>query len=62
MGGAWTAPVLDAGPDARVPWVATAYAAGPSLATAVTDTGPPPALTVRALGAGLAEVSRRPGR
>ncbi|KAF3466824.1 serine/threonine-protein kinase [Streptomyces sp. Tu 3180] len=55
VGGAWTAPVLDADPDARVPWVATAYAAGPSLAAAVTDTGPLPAPTVRALGAGLAE-------
>ncbi|MEU7467038.1 protein kinase [Streptomyces sp. NPDC044984] len=55
VGGAWTAPVLDADPDARVPWVATAYAAGPSLAAAVTGTGPLPAPTVRALGAGLAE-------
>ncbi|MFF9489826.1 protein kinase [Streptomyces sp. NPDC014676] len=55
VGGAWTAPVLDADPGARVPWVATAYAAGPSLAAAVTDTGPLPAPTVRALGAGLAE-------
>ncbi|MER6568722.1 protein kinase [Streptomyces sp. NPDC001093] len=55
VGGAWTAPVLDADPDAAVPWVATAYAAGPSLAAAVTDTGPLPAHTVRALGAGLAE-------
>ncbi|MGW3206544.1 serine/threonine-protein kinase [Streptomyces sp. NPDC001135] len=55
VGGAWTAPVLDADPDAPVPWVATAYAAGPSLAAAVTDTGPLPAHTVRVLGAGLAE-------
>ncbi|MFE2276983.1 protein kinase [Streptomyces sp. NPDC059454] len=55
VGGAWTAPVLDADPDARVPWVATAYVAGPSLAAAVTDTGPLPTPTVRALGAGLAE-------
>ncbi|MFI2204002.1 protein kinase [Streptomyces sp. NPDC020192] len=55
VGGAWTAPVLDADPDAPVPWVATAYAAGPSLAAAVTDTGPLPAHTVRALAAGLAE-------
>ncbi|WP_030860672.1 serine/threonine-protein kinase [Streptomyces sp. NRRL S-37] len=55
VGGAWTAPVLDADPGARIPWVATAYAAGPSLAAAVTDTGPLPAPTVRALGAGLAE-------
>ncbi|MFI6807685.1 serine/threonine-protein kinase [Streptomyces luteogriseus] len=55
VGGAWTAPVLDADPGARVPWVATAYAAGPSLSAAVADGGPLPAPTVRALGAGLAE-------
>ncbi|MFJ2951925.1 protein kinase [Streptomyces sp. NPDC087226] len=55
VGGAWTAPVLDADPGARIPWVATAYVAGPSLTAAVTDTGPLPAPTVRALGAGLAE-------
>ncbi|MER8013396.1 serine/threonine-protein kinase [Streptomyces griseoluteus] len=55
VGGAWTAPVLDADPDAPVPWAATAYAAGPSLAQAVTAHGPLPGRTVRALGAGLAE-------
>ncbi|MER5829235.1 serine/threonine-protein kinase [Streptomyces sp. NPDC002130] len=55
VGGAWTAPVLDADPGARVPWVATAYAAGPSLSAAIADGGPLPAHTVRALGAGLAE-------
>ncbi|MEV5551441.1 serine/threonine-protein kinase [Streptomyces sp. NPDC052309] len=55
VGGAWTAPVLDADPEARVPWVATAYAAGPSLASAVADGGPLPAHSVRALGAGLGE-------
>ncbi|MFF4797972.1 protein kinase [Streptomyces sp. NPDC001351] len=55
VGGAWTAPVLDADPGAAVPWVATAYAAGPSLAAAVADGGPLPAHSVRALGAGLAE-------
>ncbi|MGW0332332.1 protein kinase domain-containing protein [Streptomyces sp. NPDC003011] len=55
VGGAWTAPVLDADPEAPVPWVATGYAAGPSLSVAVTDGGPLPAPTVRALGAGLAE-------
>ena len=55
VGGAWTAPVLDADPGARVPWVATAYAAGPSLSAAVADGGLLPAHTVRALGAGLAE-------
>jgi serine/threonine protein kinase len=55
VGGAYTAPVLDAGPDAPVPWVATAYAAGPSLAAAVADAGPLPEHSVRVLGAGLAE-------
>ncbi|MDH6217774.1 serine/threonine-protein kinase [Streptomyces pseudovenezuelae] len=55
VGGAWTAPVLDADPQAAVPWVATAYAAGPSLTGAVTDGGPLPAHSVRVLGAGLAE-------
>lgn len=55
VGGAWTAPVLDADPEARVPWVATAYAAGPSLTAAVADGGPLPAHSVRALGAGLGE-------
>ncbi|WP_086559831.1 serine/threonine-protein kinase [Streptomyces africanus] len=55
VGGAWTAPVLDADPDARVPWVATAFAAGPSLSAAVTEGGALPAHTVRVLGAGLAE-------
>lgn len=55
VGGAWTAPVLDADPEAPVPWVATAYAAGPSLTTAISDGGPLPTHSVRTLGAGLAE-------
>jgi eukaryotic-like serine/threonine-protein kinase len=55
VGGAWTAPVLDADPEASVPWVATGYAAGPSLSAAVADGGPLPEHTVRVLGAGLAE-------
>ncbi|MFE4409893.1 serine/threonine-protein kinase [Streptomyces sp. NPDC056821] len=55
VGGAWTAPVLDADPEAPVPWVATAYAAGPSLAAAIADAGPLPEHSVRVLGAGLAE-------
>ncbi|MEV7344077.1 protein kinase [Streptomyces sp. NPDC093544] len=55
VGGAWTAPVLDADPEAPVPWVATGYAAGPSLAAAINDTGPLPLHSVRVLGAGLAE-------
>lgn len=55
VGGAWTAPVLDADPAAPVPWVATGYVAGPALGQAVTDLGPLPDHSVRALGAGLAE-------
>ncbi|WP_333741705.1 serine/threonine-protein kinase, partial [Streptomyces sp. IBSBF 2806] len=56
VGGAWTAPVLDADPEAAVPWVATGYVAGPSLAAAVASGGGPlPEHSVRVLGAGLAE-------
>ncbi|MER7987517.1 serine/threonine-protein kinase [Streptomyces noursei] len=55
VGGAWTAPVLDADPDASVPWVATGYVAGPSLARAVAEHGPLADRAVRVLGAGLAE-------
>ncbi|WP_329021992.1 serine/threonine-protein kinase [Streptomyces sp. NBC_00690] len=55
VGGQWTAPVLDADPEAAVPWVATGYVAGPALSRAVTDHGPLPGPAVRALGAGLAE-------
>ncbi|MFI0777762.1 serine/threonine-protein kinase [Streptomyces sp. NPDC021212] len=55
VGGSWTAPVLDADPEARVPWVATGYVAGPSLSQAISDEGPLPESSVRALAAGLAE-------
>ncbi|GAA1293935.1 serine/threonine-protein kinase [Streptomyces javensis] len=55
VGGAFTAPVLDANPEAGIPWVATGYVAGPPLNQAVSDEGPLPASSVRALGAGLAE-------
>ncbi|WP_306335003.1 serine/threonine-protein kinase [Streptomyces sp. KL118A] len=55
VGGDWTAPVLDADPEASVPWVATGYAAGPSLTEAVRDGAPLPEHSVRVLGAGLAE-------
>lgn len=55
LGAQWTAPVLDADPDAAVPWVATGYVAGPPLSDAVTRHGPLPEYAVRALGAGLGE-------
>lgn len=65
VGGTWTAPVLDAGVDAVVPWVATGYVAGPSLHRIVSGRpgvpladsgayGPLPEHSVRILGAGLA--------
>ncbi|MET9604735.1 serine/threonine-protein kinase [Streptomyces sp. NPDC006512] len=54
VGGEWTAPVLDADPEAAVPWVATGYVAGPSLDRAVAGHGPLPGSSVRAVGAGLA--------
>ncbi|WP_406454920.1 serine/threonine-protein kinase [Streptomyces sp. NBC_00876] len=38
----------------RLPWLATEYVPGPSLAEAVTRSGPLPEPVVRALGAGLA--------
>ncbi|WP_103513902.1 serine/threonine-protein kinase [Streptomyces sp. SM10] len=65
VGGSWTAPVLDSGVDATVPWVATGYVAGPSLHRIVSGHrgapaaesgayGPLPERSVRILGAGLA--------
>ncbi|MFE7579610.1 serine/threonine-protein kinase [Streptomyces sp. NPDC057521] len=55
IGAQWTAPVLDADPDAPVPWIATGYVAGPPLSAAVTEHGPLPEHAVRVLGAGLGE-------
>ncbi|MFD0316382.1 serine/threonine-protein kinase [Streptomyces flavalbus] len=56
VGGAWTAPVLDADTEAAVPWVATGYVAGPSLQQVVSrDHGPLPERSVRILAAGLAQ-------
>jgi serine/threonine protein kinase len=52
--GLYTARVVDADVDGPVPWLATAYVAGPSLAEAVDSHGPLAAASVRALAAGLA--------
>ena len=46
---------VDADVSAPVPWLATAYVAGPSLADAVAAHGPRPVPEVLALAAGLAE-------
>jgi eukaryotic-like serine/threonine-protein kinase len=55
VSGLFTAPVIDANLDAEVPWLATAYVDGPSLAEAVSGHGPLPPGSVLALAAGLAE-------
>ena len=51
----FTAPVVDADPEGVMPWLATAFVPGPSLADAVSEHGPMRAAVVRALAAGLAE-------
>jgi serine/threonine protein kinase len=55
VNGLYTALVVDADVDGPVPWLATAYVAGPSLADAVARHGPLPVASVRVLAAGLAE-------
>ncbi|MET9549744.1 protein kinase [Streptomyces sp. NPDC006627] len=54
VSGPGTAELLDGDADTQVPWLATEYVAGPSLAETVRRCGPLPAGAVRALGAGLA--------
>ncbi|WP_138905575.1 serine/threonine-protein kinase, partial [Streptomyces albidochromogenes] len=54
VSGRHTAPVVDAAPDAPLPWLATAYVLGPDLTDVVASHGALPEPTVRALGAGLA--------
>ncbi|MCX5001143.1 serine/threonine protein kinase [Streptomyces sp. NBC_00638] len=55
VGAFHTAPVVDADPDAELPWLATAYIAGPTLADALDAQGPMNEQALRALGAALAE-------
>jgi hypothetical protein len=55
VSGMFTALVVDADTEGQVPWLATAYVAGPSLAEAVEEQGPLPPTSVLALAAGLAE-------
>ena len=55
VSGLFTALVVDADLDSPMPWLATAYVAGPSLTEAVRGHGPLPVCTVLALAAGLAE-------
>ncbi|MFI6036015.1 PQQ-binding-like beta-propeller repeat protein [Streptomyces sp. NPDC051315] len=55
VSGAFTSPVVDADPDAEVPWMATAFVAGVSLRQAVGAHGPLPEDALWTLTAGLAE-------
>ena len=55
VSGLFTALVVDADLDGPMPWLATAYVAGPSLTEAVRGHGPLPARSLMALAAGLAE-------
>ena len=55
VNGIFTAPVVDADLGGPVPWLATTYIPGPSLADAVAHGGPLSVTSVLALAAGLAE-------
>jgi len=55
VSGFFTAAVVEADPDADLPWLATAYVPAPSLARLVKACGPLPVTTVRWLAAGCAE-------
>jgi hypothetical protein len=55
VSGIFTASVVDADLDGPVPWLATSYVAGLSLAAAVASGGPLSTASVLALAAGLAE-------
>ncbi|WP_160050259.1 MULTISPECIES: serine/threonine-protein kinase [unclassified Nocardiopsis] len=55
VSGAFTAPVIDAGPEDEVPWLVTSYVPSLPLDEAVRAHGPLPEASVRVLAAGLAE-------
>ncbi|MEV0322570.1 protein kinase [Streptomyces sp. NPDC050658] len=52
--GPWTAALVDADPAAALPWLATEYVPGPTLAARVRDDGPLPVAELRALAGALA--------
>ncbi|MEW1828290.1 PQQ-binding-like beta-propeller repeat protein [Streptomyces sp. NPDC088196] len=58
VSGAFTAPVVDADPDADQPWMATLYVPGLNLAEVVRRDGPLSLRELRALGLGLTEALR----
>ncbi|MFF4897314.1 PQQ-binding-like beta-propeller repeat protein [Streptomyces sp. NPDC001068] len=58
VSGAFTAPVLDADPDAPAPWMATQYVPGPSLAARIRAQGALRVTELRPLALGLVEALR----
>jgi serine/threonine protein kinase len=55
VSGVFTAAVIEADPNADLPWIATAYVPAPTLSTLVQAAGPLPVPAVRWLAAGCAE-------
>ncbi|MCX4571717.1 ABC transporter substrate-binding protein [Streptomyces sp. NBC_01571] len=58
VSGAFTAPVVDADPDAQPPWMATVYVPAPTLSRHIHDNGPMPVEELWQLFGGLAEALR----
>ncbi|MBB4986891.1 serine/threonine-protein kinase [Streptomyces nymphaeiformis] len=58
VSGAFTAPVVDADPDAARPWMATAYVPGRTLRDRVESEGPLSGAELRVLAVGLVEALR----
>ncbi|MFJ5641429.1 serine/threonine-protein kinase [Streptomyces sp. NPDC093223] len=58
VSGAFTAPVVDADPEAARPWMATLFIPGPTLSEQVKRNGPMSPAQLRRLMAGLAEALR----
>ncbi|MFE0331418.1 serine/threonine-protein kinase [Streptomyces sp. NPDC058960] len=58
VSGAFTAPVVDADPEAERPWMATLFIPGPTLSDHVKRNGPMVPAQLRRLMAGLAEALR----
>ncbi|MFE0488467.1 protein kinase domain-containing protein [Streptomyces griseoaurantiacus] len=58
VSGAFTAPVVDADPEAAQPWMATLYVPGRTLAELVSEDGPLGGRALRNLATGLVEALR----
>ncbi|SMF31921.1 serine/threonine-protein kinase [Streptomyces sp. Amel2xC10] len=58
VSGAFTAPVVDADPEAERPWMATQYVPGPALSARIRDGGPLKGAELRLLALGLVEALR----